>query len=274
MWKIKIMKKYFLIVFLLIHSLLLCQKDNKGFDERYFVGEKIEILKGKTLIALPKKEEEKEFGYSDFYEELELKNVYKKSPKYYSSNYEDIANKQFLLSDYKKVENLISPIYVLTLIDEEDDYVYFKYDYKNPTTFPFKTEQLIENKIDYCSKIDVRKDKFTNHITKYSPLLDPVSFTKDGGYYLSLKTYGSTSVFDGTGAIILLSNGKKIIKNTQIDVEMENGKYEYSAFIRLNKTDIDLLTKFAIDDFKLYIFENTQKLSGEIYKEYLKCLIK
>ncbi|MDN4011562.1 hypothetical protein QX233_03740 [Chryseobacterium gambrini] len=268
------MKKYLSLVLFLIHGILFCQNDIKGFNERYFVGDEIGSLKGKTLVALPKKDLEKEFGYSDFYEEFELKNIYKKSSKYYSSNYDDIANKKFLLSDVKKIDDLLYPKYILTLIDEEDDYVYFKYDVKNPTLFPFITEQPIELTIDYCSKIDIKKDKFTNIITKRSPASDPVCFIKDGSYYLRLITYGSTPVVDGNGVIILLSNGKKIIKSTEIDVDVEDGKYEYRAFIRLNKSDIDLLSKYAIEDFKLYIFENTQKLSGEIYKEYLKCIIK
>lgn len=269
------MERLQIFIILLISNFLICQQVEKGFDEKYFVGDEIDKLKGKYLIVLPKNQQEQRFGYENFYNDENVKSssIYKKTASYYASNYNDLVGKKFLFKDLKKVDGY-KVEYILFLNDEENNSIYFLYDPKDPTSFPFKTEQPIDFKIDYCSKIDIRKDKFTNHTVKYSPLLDPVSFTKDNGYYLSLKSYGTTLVVDGAGAIILLSNGLKMKKNVKIDVDIYKGQYEYSAFIPLSKADILLLTKYAIDDFKLYIFENTQKLSGEIYKEYLKCIVK
>lgn len=256
---------------------LFSQSNLDEFDQKYFVGKDLNLLKGKKLIALPKSEDFQKYGYRDFYttEEMKSSAVYKSPNGYSASNYSDVANKRFLLVDYKEVNRILGD-HILILKDEDDSTVYFLYNSKEPSRFPFKTEDpLIIPQEHYCAKIDVRKDKFTGKTVKYSPLLDPVSFTKDGGYYLSLKTYGSTAVVDGTGVIIILSNGQKIKKNTEIDVEVsDGGGFEYSAFIPLNKNDIALLSKYAVDDFKLYIFENTRKLNGDVYKEYFKCMLK
>ncbi|MDF2552852.1 MAG: hypothetical protein K0R77_2127 [Chryseobacterium sp.] len=268
------MKKTLLFFAVIISSILFSQY---RFDEKYFIGENLDLLKGKTLIPLPIEDQLKEFGYDNFYnsEKLELRDVYKSKNGYSKSNYDDVYNKKFIVEDFSKTSNIFGD-YILKLKDEESRNVYFLYSSTKPSKFPFKVDGEFNLPSDfYCSKIDVRKDKFTGKIVKYSPLLDPVAFTKDNGYYLSLKTYGSTPVVDGTGVIILLTNGQKIKKNTKIDVEVsDSGNYEYSAFIPLNKNDIALLSKYVVDDFKLYIFENTQKLNGEIYKEYLKCIIK
>lgn len=273
------MKKSFCFIFIVINCFLYGQNEIKGFDERYFLGDQIKTIEGKYITLLPKNESEQEFGYSNFYSDYDLITIYKKAASYNSSNYADLAGKKFLLKEVKPLD-ISNDNYILILNDEENNYAYFKYNSKNPTLFPFSTDKIVSEKPielhDYCSKIDVIKDKFTNTITKRSPVGEPVCFVKDGSFYLRLKTYGSTPVIDGTGVIILLDNGKKIVKNSKIDVEVDqySGKYEYTAFIRLTKVDIDLLTKFAIDDFKLYIFENVRKLDGLAYKEYIKCIVK
>ncbi|CAA7195417.1 MULTISPECIES: hypothetical protein [Chryseobacterium] len=270
------MKKVILFFGLFMVSLYFSQTNLLGYDIKYFVGDDLELLKGKYLIALPKNEDFQKFGFDYLYtsEEMNHSDTYKRKKGHSGSNYIDVVDKKFLLTDYKKIDKILGD-YILLLKDEEGNSVYFLYDSKTPSRFPFKTsEPLIFPEEHYCSKIDIKKDKFTNKITKYSPLLEPISFVKNNGYFISLKTYGSTPVVDGTGVIILLSNGQKIKKTTKIDIDISSGKYKYSAFIPLTTADINLLTKNIIDDFKLYIFENVQKLNGEAYKEYLKCIIK
>jgi len=271
------MKKIILLSGLLIGSFFYSQKFLRDYDLKSFVGKDLDLLKGKYLIVLPKEEILQRHGYDYFYtsEEMKRSDLYKNTNGYSGSNYADVANKKFLLTDFKKVDKVLGD-YILSLKDEEGNAVYYLYDSKSVTRFPFKTEEpLVFPEEFYCSKIDVQKDKFTNKTTQYSPLLEPVSFVKEGGMFMSLTTYGGTPVVDGTGAVILLTNGQKINKKVKIDVNVDSsGKYKYTAFFPLTQNDISLLTKHAIDDFKLYIFENARLLNGDAYKEYLKCMIK
>lgn len=269
------MKNVISLFVLFIGSFFFSQNNLQGYDLRSFVGKDLNLLKDKYLIALPKNEILQKFGYDYFYTSEGIKSSERyKSVNRISSAYEEIVNKKFLLTDFKKVNEILGD-YILFLKDEEGNNVYFLYDSKTASRFPFKTAEAIVFPEDfYCSKIDVQKDKFTNKVTKYSPLLEPVSFVKNNGIFMSLKAYGSTAVVDGTGVIILLSNGQKINKKVKINVEVSSGKFEYSAFFPLTQNDIAQLTKYEIDDFKLYIFENSLALNGNAYKEYLKCMQK
>lgn len=262
---------------LLVSSLYFSQSNLSGFDLNSFVGKDLALLKDKYLVALPRHEKLQEFGYEYFYtsEEMNRTDRYKSPNGYSGSNYADVAGKKFLLTDFKKVDKTLGD-YILFLKDEEGNSVYFLYDSKIATRFPFQAaEPIVFPEEFYCSKIDVKKDKFTDKTTKYSPLLEPVSFVKENGYFISLEAYGAIAVVNGTGLILLLSNGQKINKKVKIDVEVDSsGQFRYTAFTQLTQADISLLTKYTIDDFKLHIFENKQLLNGEAYKQYLKCLIK
>lgn len=266
------MKKLALLFLLAVSNLVLSQY---RYDEKYFVGENLDLLVGKKLVTLPIEDELKQFGYDNFYNspELKMRERYKSKDGYSKSKYEDIYNKTFILQSYSKVSNIFGD-YILVLKDEEGNNAYFLYNSKKAYTFPFKVDGDFKIPTEtYCSKLDVRKDKFSKKIVKYSPLLEPVSFTKDGAIYLTLRAYGHTPVVNGSNAIILLDNGQKISKKTKVDVEANEKGYEYSVFIPLTQADISTLTKHSITDYKLDIFEGNIS-NGEVYKEYLKCIIK
>lgn len=267
------MKKLLSFLVLFMSLFASSQDKNRGYDEKYFVGENLNLLKGKELILIPIPDYLQKFGYDYLYSDESLKKKFK-SPNGYSNTPSDLANSKFLLEDYKKVNEILGD-YVLKLRYVDGSHLYFLYNSKIASRFPFKTELPIVFPEDfYCSRIDVRKDKFSNKTIKYSPLLEPVSFAKDNGYFMTLTTTGNIPVVNGSGVIILLENGQKIIKKTKVDVEATSKGYSYSVFIPLTKTDISTLTKFNIDDFKLDVFENQLKLNGENYKQYLKCIIK
>ncbi len=266
--------------FLLFFLSLNINSQTRGFDEKYFVGENVEFLKGKMLQVLEKEDYLQKYGYDDFYntDDFNYKNAYKcQETNCFKTKYEYLANEKFTVLEYQKYEDILGASkYKLKLSDKNNTILFFDYDPKTYTRFPFKILNFEGFPDDfYCNQIIIENDKFDGSNKKYSPLLEDVSFMKTNGQiYLSLKTTGSTPVVNSKGVIILLSNKQKINKpNAKVNVEVNNrGKYEYSSFITLTKTDIDLLSKYDITDFKLYIFENQNNLYGEKYRRFLKCL--
>lgn len=150
---------------------------------------------------------------------------------------------------------------------------------------------------DYCQDIEVIKDKFENKTTYQTPLVFRKPFdnsysssldiqkvgvikVKENGksiYYGSFIANGRTVVVDGRKTIILLDNGHKIIKNNEIDVEVNsNGNgYDYSSFFTLTSKDVELLSNHKITDYKLYIYEESvSDENQERLRTYVKCLIK
>jgi hypothetical protein len=114
-----------------------------------------------------------------------------------------------------------------------------------------------------CDRITSEKDDFSDKITYLTPLLTAAHITKIKDkrkppvYYLSLTAMGLTPVVDGKGATILFEDGKKWSKSVTIDVDASENGFRYSAFIPLNKADLNLLKSKKISKFKLYIFEQT-----------------
>ncbi|OIN56526.1 hypothetical protein [Arsenicibacter rosenii] len=137
-----------------------------------------------------------------------------------------------------------------------------------------------------CERIEVERDKFENKSVFRMPGLRRARITKYiekgvSSYYLVLTTTGSVATVSNKGAIILLSNGKKILKPAaEIDTDVNEyksagpGDFEYSAFIRLTPVDIEQLKKNQITAFKLYIFpQDVSDNEGSWIKVYLNCLL-
>ena len=137
-----------------------------------------------------------------------------------------------------------------------------------------------------CIKIKKKVDEYEDITTFDYTGLRSISLTatvRNGllTYYLSLNTTGSTLLIGEKGVFIILDDGQKIIKTSEeIDCEFEpehyygSGDYEYSAFIRLNSQELDLLKNHSVKKFKLYIFEQElNQANQDEQKELIKCLI-
>lgn len=139
--------------------------------------------------------------------------------------------------------------------------------------------QNVDEKL--CSKIEVTIDKFSGDTTYTSPYkpgyMDIIHFVKvNGTTYMSLKAYGSTLNVGQKGVIILLADGTKIEKPDEkidADVNSSTGGWDYSAFVRLDESDIEKMTKSSVTDFRLYIYDSkVLPKKATLYQEYLKCL--
>lgn len=131
-----------------------------------------------------------------------------------------------------------------------------------------------------CGDITEEKDQFDGKVTFFSPLLEPVSFTKVlikgyDLYYIRLSTPAATLNFD-KGVIILLENGERIERLSQ-EVDMKYDKntnnYEANAFMYLKQEEVDKLTASPIKAFRLYIYDQEKLEKAKNYQDYLKCLI-
>jgi len=219
------------------------------------------------------------------------KNVlYSKGGSSYSSNEDSLINRIFFVETIvdkngATIENssyLTKPILVLkdTL---NKQIIYFKYDKNYKHKFPFLTSKIRLDKDAFCKKIKRKVDDFTDDITINSPLIDNRNIssmiiykTISKGkviYNLRLKTFGSTVIVDGTGAIILFEDGTKITKPVKIDVEADTKGFEYSAFLPLTQNDLEILSSKKVKKFRLYIYDETvNPVFAAKFKIYIDCI--
>lgn len=136
--------------------------------------------------------------------------------------------------------------------------------------------QEIKKLEKYCNKISVDIDKFTGDTTYRTPVLKPVKFIKVKSQgtervYMSLRIIGATSS-TGKGVTLLLENGSKIEKAIKTDVKVNSSaQYEHSAFFQLTDEDIQLLKKYNLKDFRLYIFDGVVSRPVQ-YRAFIICL--
>ena len=94
---------------------------------------------------------------------------------------------------------------------------------------------------------------------------------------MRITTYGSTVNLYEKGAIILFENDEKLEwPTTEVDCgDWDNRGYEYSVFVRLNKSDVLKLSTHQITDIRLYIYDEELKADDAMkYLEYMKCIAK
>ncbi|MDA0175910.1 hypothetical protein OOZ35_00220 [Mesoflavibacter profundi] len=237
-----------------------------------FAGDTPELYIGKQIQPKELDSSLIKYGYKYFFTDKKARKRFNEADGCYCTPYDQLNNKTFTVIS---IEDFILSSYKLLVLDnEETGTVYYKYSIKYPTSLEFKVIDGLDFPEGYfCNKITTKTDKFTGDTTSRSPILDKVSFTKSNDdIYLKLTTYGSTANVNKKGVIILLDNGKKIEKpEEKIDVDVDKYGYRYSAFIRLNNEDIELLSNNEITDYRLYIYDKSIS-NGNVYKEYLKCL--
>ena len=124
-----------------------------------------------------------------------------------------------------------------------------------------------------AQSITIEKDKFSDKITKRTPFSMPVGFTQvingqDTVTYFTLETIGY-SVAYGSGTKVLLGNGDIITNGGDISLRVNsNAQYEYSAFFRIDKQQLKLISQHGVTDYELYVFDGklskrqSEKLKG------------
>ncbi|MFK7049894.1 hypothetical protein V3Q77_08330 [Flavobacterium davisii] len=236
-----------------------------------YPGDAIELLVGKQLKILPSESDYiKKEGYSNFHKSTDFS--FNTSVK---AKYNDYVNKVFTLKSVtpiKKRGNL-GKTFALELVDGKKTY-YYSYETWTKMFWIFEVVGGFEYPVNYwCKDIEKREDKFTSKTSYISPTEKHVYFLEeDGQVYISLKAHGNIPKVGAKGVIILLEDGKIEKPNADITVSY-NHSYDYTAFIKLTKEDILLLQSKKITAYRLYIFDFELE-NGDLYKEYLKCLIK
>ena len=128
----------------------------------------------------------------------------------------------------------------------------------------------------YC-----KTDKFTGETNCFSKIYDGISFMKQKRgkketIYINVSVFGYSLTVDAKGAWIMLSNGKIISRpnaKVDIDVTSSGSGYNYRAFFKLSKNEIELLKGLEITDVKVYIFDNSTDYADQVL-ESLSCLLK
>jgi hypothetical protein len=94
-------------------------------------------------------------------------------------------------------------------------------------------------------------------------------------YYMRLMTYGSTAVVDGLGVIVLFTDGTKLTKpNVEIDVDVDDNGFQYTAFFPVTTTDLKTLASKTINKFRLYIFDGSvREKDAADFKVYSKQIV-
>lgn len=252
-----------------------------------FPGEKVELLLNKEVQPKEKEANLQKYGYRNFYLD------YKEDKNIMLSNKRPFPKENGVNSDYSsmraqkfRVTNILKGYKqnsVLELTNDNLGVIYYDYDPRYGHSFELEVVGGLEIPDDfYCDRIERKEDKFDNSTRYYSPQVrgDKIIKTEDKNgthFYLSMNQIGATLNVGKRGLFLLLDNGEKLSwEDAKIDVEfISSGKYRYSAFVELNKEQIQILSNQLITDVRIYIYD------GEIENEdalslqgYLKCLSK
>jgi hypothetical protein len=287
------MKSIILIISLYIFLIFSLKAQN--FDNT-FLGYDFKLYKGTFFKLNPKASGRFEHT---FYGDLRhLQSRFDENILYPDTKYNFVTVKDSLSNRIFIVENIIDntgaefkgsgyiddPIF--TLIDTlTKQKIYFRYDPRYDFNFPFLTSSIKFDEAVLCSRLEKTVDDFTDEIQFTSPLssnlktssviIDKHIRKSDIMYFLNLRTHGSTVVVDGTGAIILFSDGTKLSKSVKVNVKADKDGYEYYVYFPLTQSDLTLLSTATIKKFRLYIFdEAVNPIEADKFKIYVNCIIK
>ena len=252
------------------------------FSQELFPGNDTSVISGKQLQVKPIDSILRGYGYDDFFKDENLKKKYQCCDGM-NSKYNSLVNKIFDVVDIVPYNYYSNNKYKIKLSNIETGIVYFDYDPRYEFKWPFKfVGNFTIPKNFYCNKIEMLADKFTGDTTYTSPAASGFTFMKikkgkSTVVYMSKNQPGGTLNVGEKGLILLLQNGKRIEKpDVKLDVTASKygSGYIYNAFVQLDENDISLLTKNAITDSRLYIYDGTvSQIDGEKIIEYLKCIV-
>lgn len=170
---------------------------------------------------------------------------------------------------------------ILQLEGNDLNTYYFAYDARKEMYFPFLVSLNIEG-IDFCSKINQKKDDLTGKTAWSSPtnkndIYGPsvLLIENDGkkDIYLSLSTIGSTLNVKEKGVIILFEDGTKIERpNAQIETDVaKNNDWRYSTFLTLSEEELDIISTKRMTKFRLYIYDGNVN-GSEQFMNFSRCI--
>lgn len=157
----------------------------------------------------------------------------------------------------------------------------FEYTFKTEQQIAFEKEELINKRLEQrknlCQYGRTDKDDFEG-TTTYSNGIYGVSLIKvvsstSKTYYLSLNT-SSTYLSIGSGCTILFTDGTKMVKQIKVDSDYYSDEYQYSVFITLTQTELNMLKTKTIKGFKLYIYDEMIDIEdAKDFQTIVSCLI-
>ncbi len=213
-------------------------------------------------------------GYSYFYSDEGLSDVYKKNAKYKTSP-DAFGNRTFKVTAVEPLQSKYEQgRYLIKFVDTAtNEAIYYKYNPKTPTDYYFN---VINGGLKlppdfYCDLITVRtaagEEEFSAGLQFMYKLTKTRSKTKTGTkeeYELMLET-SSDGWETGDGVTIELENNKKITRPKMPIVKDDSRSAHYYAFIILTPAEIALLSKNRIVSFMLYKYKGGM-LTGEANK--------
>lgn len=168
------------------------------------------------------------------------------------------------------------PVFILQEVNK-NQILYYVY---NKNRFPFK---VLEKECDYFNR---ELDKFNGEITFFTKRNDaPISLNKSisklgTNYFMSVEFNDDYLTVRGGNLQLLLENGSIInFPQAKLKCEVEEyhsqlGKWRYSSFVGVSKSQLDLLMKNKVTDFKLDIFkEKVSPFDSQYLVDIANCII-
>ena len=244
------------------------------------------VLLDKEVTIKPLTPELQRYGYAGFYKDPEGSSVYG-CCSHFNSKYNSLVNKKYKVSSvdpYTDADG--NKKFVLTLEDRLKVPIYFYYDPKDETNFPFEVTGGLDIPLSfYCIDINYKADVNSGDTIYYSDPEEQIIFTKATGkqgsnYYLKVFGLSADAFTPGKGVTIFLEEGKQVKKPSEI-IKVEALKaadnsvnsYMYSAYIILEESDIALLKQYPVKEVKMN-FLTFQTMNGVRFMNYLRCLLK
>ena len=256
--------------------LLLCSLLSVAVFAQNFPGKDVQLLKGKELKVLPLKKSEVGIGYKGFYNDPEIRSVYKKNSRY--TDVTAIEGKIFKVVDYKpRYTN-----YVLTLENQESGTVYYDYHTTSKCDFVFQVVGGIEFPEGYfCAGLEKGK-KWVSAGEGYvdetrTPVLNDISLfrTADGQFKLRVAVCtGNYNKKDVKGVTLLLENGVKLnFPEAVIDVVQvgANSNLITRPRIKIDDNALEMLKSSRIVRKTIGTY-SSDVTDGYMIMEYIKCL--
>ena len=240
-----------------------------------FPGERVELLKGKTIKVIPfDSEVRSKMGYYGFYKDAALEKIYKKSGNGTPVN--ELVGKEFkVVSIQPFVTALKENFYKLLLENAETGNLYYKYNPEQSASFPFEVVGGLEVPFDlYCDYVEkVNVDGTVVTKTKNLEGIEFIYFKENNKkvYEVKINTpYTDTPV---NGVTITFNDNTKIERPEIVLEKRTQGNIRYfSGTIHLTEEEMLLLVNKQIISTKVGNQKRDIK-DGALIKGVVRCFI-
>ena len=258
-----------------------------GKTQTNFPGKYPIVLLDREVTIKPLPAEYQKYGYPGFYKDGYATEVYACCNRG-NSKYNALVHKKFKVFSVDPFTDADgSKKFVLTLGDSLNRQVFFYYDPKDESYFPFEVTGGLEIPLSfYCIDITYKTQESTGDTLYYSDPEEQIIFTKmitKEGNHFFLKVYGlsANDFAPGKGVSIFLQGDKQLNKPSEIikmeklpaSLDEEMKFYMYWAYISLDEEDVSLLKQYSIKEVKMS-FLAFKTTNGVKFQNYLRCLSK